>query len=228
MKVVSVILAGGKGTRLLPVTLDIPKPLVEFQGKKLIDYSLEAAVCVSDEIIVTACYKADLVEKYIKQNWPNVICVRENYVLGTGGSLRCQLNFLRSMNPDVVLLLMTDHLRDVDMEKVIIHHIDSQYNLTVLVSNPSVEHDLLLVKDGVVVDFINKIKPPEINLYSSTGEYVFLGKFLCEELANKKADTFFNLGEDFVKPIIKSGLARVGVFYVERWDDIGTLDKIAY
>lgn len=228
MKVVSVILAGGKGTRLLPITLNIPKPLVEFQGKKLIDYSLEAAVCVSDEVIVTTCYKADLIERHIKQNWSGVVCVKENSILGTGGSLRYQLDFLRSMNPDVILLLMADHLRDVDMEKIIIHHIDSQHNLTVLVSNHSVEHDLLLVKDGVVVDFINKSKPSEINLYSSTGEYVFLGKFLCEELANKEADTFFNLGEDFVKPVIKSGLARVGVFYVERWDDIGTLDKITY
>lgn len=226
MKVVSIILAGGKGTRLFPVTLEIPKPLVEFQGKKLVDYSLEVAVSVSDKVIITTHYKADLIEGYIKNNWPGVICIKEDRILGTGGSLRSQLDLLRSMKPETILLLMADHVRGIDMEKFIHYHIDSGHDLTVLASGSSLEHDLLSVENGLVVDFVDKGKLPEANSYSCIGEYIFFGEFLCRELAKKEVDTPFNLGDDFVKPIIKNGSSKVGMFCIERWDDIGTLDKI--
>ena len=226
MKITSLILAGGKGTRLFPLTLKTPKPLLEYKGKKLIDYSLEKAVLISDEVVVTTCYKASCIEKYLNYKWPGVKCVKEDIALGTGGSIRFQLNLLQSSNSDVVLILVADHVRRISLKKFVRHHVNFNNDVTILASDSSLDHDSLVVENSSVVDFIKKGTVLRDNSFSSTGEYVFSKNFLCRELLSKETNQFFNLGEDFIEPIIMSRRSKIGTYYVKNWVDIGTLEKL--
>jgi len=221
MRTVSLILAGGLGSRLLPVTQKIPKPLIEFRGKKLIDYTLESVAKHVELVIVTLSFKAAMVEKHIKDNWPEVVCAKEPELFGTGGSLKYQYDLLKKSNPEVVLVLVSDHIRDINFGEFVRAHIEAQNDLTILVGRASPKNDQLVVKDSIVVDYLEMGSEVVSNAFSSTGEYAFSWGFLKKQLEEKEENNF-HLGEEFIKPIIISQKGRTGMFYVNNWFDVGT------
>ena len=87
----AVILAAGFGRRLLPLTKDIPKPLLKVRGKNLIDYHIESLSKAGiGKIIINTHYLPELIEDHVSEKYQglDIQFSREDKILGTGGGLK--------------------------------------------------------------------------------------------------------------------------------------------
>lgn len=120
MKCGAMILAAGQGKRLRPLTEKLPKPLVEFRGKPMIDYSLEAIAATGiQECLINLFYKGEMIEEYVGDGskWGlNVVYSHENKKLSTGGGV---LNALAQMNQESFLLVNCDLSHDIDLGQLL-------------------------------------------------------------------------------------------------------------
>ena len=100
----ALILAAGFGSRMGDLTEKIPKPLLNVNQKPLITYALEITESLSlDNIYVNTHYQADILQKFLKQNYPHIKISHEIDILGTGGGIK------KIQNQDI-LILNTDNL----------------------------------------------------------------------------------------------------------------------
>jgi len=100
----ALILAAGFGSRMGDLTEKIPKPLLNVNQKPLITYALELIESLSlDNIYVNTHYQADILQKFLKQNYPHIKISHEIDILGTGGGIK------KIQNQDI-LILNTDNL----------------------------------------------------------------------------------------------------------------------
>lgn len=108
----AMILAAGKGMRLMPITADIPKAMVEVAGEKIIDRSIKSLIDFGiKKIVVNTHYKADILEAHLEKKYEKsdveILISREDEILETGGGIlnamnKFNLNELIVMNCDVV------------------------------------------------------------------------------------------------------------------------------
>ena len=104
----AMVMAAGLGTRLLPLTKNKPKPMVEFKGKKLIDYALECLVHMPFEsIVVNTHYQRPSIQEHLNHYYPTVIESFEPERLETGGGVKNALHHFRGdtlliVNPDII------------------------------------------------------------------------------------------------------------------------------
>ena len=113
----AVILAAGEGTRMRPLTLEKPKPLLEVLGKPLIHYTFEALPDAVDEVIVVVNYKAEMIMAALSDRYEGrtVTYVRQEILDGTGGAVWAARAHLQ--NEQKFLVLMADDMyRKADIE----------------------------------------------------------------------------------------------------------------
>ena len=132
-KVLSIILAGGEGTRLMPLTRDRAKPAVPFGGMyRLIDFPLSNLVN-SDyrQIIVLTQYKSHSLDRHISRVW-HFSSLLDNYVstvpaqqrlgkrwyLGSADAIAQTINIIEDVRPDIVLILGADHVYRMDYRQI--------------------------------------------------------------------------------------------------------------
>ncbi|MDA3839460.1 MAG: nucleotidyltransferase family protein [Patescibacteria group bacterium] len=116
----AVILAAGRGSRLRPLTDNIPKPLLKINGISLIEYSISLVSPHVDEIILVVGYLADQIKSYLGESYKGI---RISYVtqeeqLGTGHALY----LCKDLLPDDFLVLMSDDLYDREDIKALLPH----------------------------------------------------------------------------------------------------------
>jgi len=93
------ILAAGFGTRLLPLTQNSPKPLLEVKGKKLLQYSIEFLLLNNiQEIIINTHYLHEQIQSFVSSNYPNIKISYEETILDTGGGILNALPFFQGEN----------------------------------------------------------------------------------------------------------------------------------
>ena len=115
----AVILAAGFGRRLLPLTKDIPKPLLKVRGKNLIDYHIESLSKAGiGKIIINTHYLPELIEDHVSEKYQglDIQFSREDKILGTGGGLKQAASLL---NDDPILVINTDNFLEEDYKKFI-------------------------------------------------------------------------------------------------------------
>ena len=115
----AVILAAGFGRRLLPLTKDIPKPLLKVRGKNLIDYHIESLSKAGiGKIIINTHYLPELIEDHVSEKYQglDIQFSREDKILGTGGGLKKAASLL---NDDPILVINTDNFLEEDYKKFI-------------------------------------------------------------------------------------------------------------
>lgn len=114
------LLAAGRGKRLGSLTDNCPKPLIEFHGKPLIDYALEAVAKASiKECVINLFYKGEMIQEYVGDGskWGlKVIYSQEDKMLGTGGGI---LNALPLLGQDNFLLVNSDLIHDIDIGRLV-------------------------------------------------------------------------------------------------------------
>ena len=217
----AVLMAGGRGERLRPLTEKTPKPLLPVGDKAIIDYNIdELEACGVDRIFVTVNYLAEQIEEHfrLRQGRAKVECVREPRRLGTMGSLA----LVEGLESDNILMMNSDLLTDLDFEEMYLHHKKSGADLTVAAVpyNVAVPFALMDIKGDRVKGLIEK---PTYNYFANAGVYL-----LKRELLTRLPNDAYVDAPDFISELIDDG-GEVAFHPIEgTWIDIGSPDDYRY
>src|SRR5660397_161599 len=136
----ALFLAGGRGTRLRPLTDDLPKPMVPMMVKPLLERNmLKLKDCGVDEIILSTCYKPQKIEEYFGDGTKfglKINYIREDIPLGTGGAIKNAEEFFN----DTFIIFNADILSDINVIDMMKFHKEKCAAVTIAVTqveNPS-------------------------------------------------------------------------------------------
>ena len=214
----AVIMAGGKGERLRPLTEKTPKPLLPIGDKAIIDHNVDRLIQYGvDHISVTTNYLAEQIESHYAQprNEVQIQCVREPKFLGTMGAVR----LVKEFHNDVVLVMNSDLFTDIDFEDMYIHFINYGAEMSIAavpytVSIPFGICDL----DGRDVKGI--VEKPTYNYYANAGIYM-----LRREVINMiPANEFYN-ATDLIDALVQNGGKVIRYPLKGTWIDIGSISE---
>ena len=217
----AVIMVGGKGTRLLPLTLTRPKPAMPVLDKPFLKYLIESMADAGIKEIFLACgYKSDVLAHAIGDGSDmgvRIIYSDEDTPLGTGGAIKR----LEDRLDPVFLAANGDTLTSVDIAAQIREHFESGAAVTDSLSevdDPSQAGVVRIDGDGRILEFQDKPKREEAcsNLVNS-GVYVVDKKVL--EYIPK--DTFYDFSKDLFPLLIEKGERLQGHMAKGVWVDIG-------
>jgi len=219
----AVILAGGKGVRLLPFTVNFPKPLVPLGDTPVLEVLMRRLINHGiTNITITLGHLAELVKAYFHHRHALVDQIKLRYVeelepTGTAGSL----SLVRGLK-DTFLVMNGDLLTDLDLNKLVAFHRQQGAALTIATHTRHIKIDLGVLEfgcDHLITDYIEK---PEKHYHVSMGIYVY------EPLVLKhiESKTFLNF-PDLVLRLIKNG-EKVCAYPTNcLWLDIGRPDDYA-
>lgn len=211
----AVLMAGGKGERLRPLTLTTPKPLLKIDGKAIIDYNIEAlAACGITDITVTTRYLAEQIDEHFSHPvaGANVHCVREDSPLGTIGAV----TLVDLPEQGNTVIMNSDLLTTISFEEMYMHHIARRADITIAVVPYQVTVPYaILTLDGEDVTGI--AEKPSYSHYANAGIYIFANKVLRGILPGKRTDA-----PDVVADTIAAG-GRVAYYPIKgTWIDVGS------
>ena len=259
---VALILAGGRGTRLKDLTDLRSKPAVPFGGKfRIIDFPLSN--CINSgirRIGVATQYKSHSLIQHIQRGWgflrgefnefveiwPAQQRVAEDWYKGTADAVYQNLDIIRNIGAEYVLILAGDHIYKMDYGQMLATHVRNQADMTVACINVPIEDAKAFGVIGVdgadrVIDFKEKPEKPDAlpdnptQAFASMGIYVFNAAFLYEQLIRDADDP--NSEHDFGKNVIPQIISKYRVFahrftdscigrekQTYYWRDVGTVD----
>ena len=248
-KVVAMILAGGKGTRLEALTKKTAKPAVSFAAKyRIIDFPLSnCANSGINTVGVLTQYESTDLDAYVGngEKWglngvhslltslaPRQTEEGANWYKGTADAITQNLDFLDENNPEYVLILSGDHIYKTLYNDMIDLHIDTDADATISVIEVDPKEAsrfgiMAVDKDDRIVEFQEKPAHPKSNL-ASMGVYVFtwkvLRKYLVEDAADPKSEHDF--GNNIIPKMLKDGLKMQAYRFKGYWRDVGTLSSL--
>ncbi len=205
MTIKGVLMAGGKGTRLRPITYSIPKPLVPVAGKPCMEYPLnsfkEAKI---KDVIVTTGYKFEsLITGLLKneRKTQNILFSVENEPAGTAGSVKLVQGFL----DDTFVVGSGDILFDFDIKAAIKHHEESGKIATIVLTEVEDPTQLGIVEteNGIVKRFLEKPSPREVfSKMANTGLYIMEPEVLARIPENEPYD----FGKQLFPKLVSEGI----------------------
>ena len=212
----AVLMAGGAGERLRPLTESVPKPLLPVGGKPIIDHNIELLHSFGIEnIYVTVNYLKDKIIEHFRQTEPTVKCVAEPSRLGTAGSL----GLIPSFSSPYVLLMNSDLLTDVNLEAMLLRHIDTEAAMTMAVVPYTVSVPFALVEhQGDRITALSE--KPTYNYYANAGIYL-MNVDVAKEIDGKTPLDAPALAESLIERGLRVSLFNIGS---GRWIDIGSPD----
>jgi glucose-1-phosphate adenylyltransferase len=231
--VLAVVLAGGKGSRLEPLTRDRAKPAVPFGGGyRIIDFTLSN--CLNSrirKILILTQYKAASLDRHINLGWRHLFCrelgefvdvvppqqrIDENWYMGTADAVYQNIYTIEKERPQYVVILAGDHIYKMDYQKLVEAHIAKGADLTVgaLRVSPAeaVAFGVMGVdEDNRVIDFIEKSPTPKTipgdpdHCLASMGIYVFSARLMFDELCRDATvvESQHDFGRNIIPSIIK-------------------------
>ncbi len=216
-----VIMAGGKGTRLKPITNVLPKPLIPIGKKPIIEHIIDRFTEVGcAEFYFSVNFKSELIEYYFNSfEHPNytIKYLKEKEFLGTAGSL----NLLNGKINSTFFVSNCDIIIDQDYSEIYNYHKNNKNELTLVAALKHYNIPYGTVETGFNGELQKMVEKPEITYKINAGLYILEPHLLDEIPANK----FFHITDLIDK--IKSRQGRVGVFPVSEksWKDIGEWDE---
>ncbi len=236
MKVLAIILAGGRGERLYPLTRDRAKPAVPFGAiYRIVDFSLSN--CLNSNIrhvYALTQYKSTSLHRHIQLGW-SILCaplgefievipaqqrVDDEWYQGTADAIYQNMYILQDERPNLVLVLAGDHIYKMDYRKMIAHHMETKADLTIgairMDRKFSQEFGVIEIDPAWrIVGFQEKPAEPRTipgdpeGILASMGIYVFNIETLVRRLID---DTRSDSSHDFGKDIIPSMIGKDQVF----------------
>ena len=236
-KLLTFVMAGGKGERLAPLTKDRAKPAVPFGGiYRIIDFTLSN--CINSglrRIHILVQYKSMSLSRHIRMGWnilnaevgeyidvvPAQQRVDEHWYQGTADAIYQNLYSIDIENPDQVLILAGDHVYKMNYQPMLDLHRSSKADLTIgVVPMPVEEAPYVGViqtdSRGLVVGFEEKPAHPKTipqdptHVYGSMGIYIFDRRVLEEELIeDAKKDTAHDFGKNVIPQMIQKGKHKI-------------------
>lgn len=221
----AVVMAGGEGTRLRPLTSNQPKPMIPFLNKPVIEYIFELLKKHDfHDIIATLQFLPQLVKTYYGTGTDMGIRISysiEEVPLGTAGSVKNASEYLT----DTFLVISGDALTDFDLSKAIKFHRKKKSSLTIVlksVENPLEYGVVITSPDGKIERFLEK--PGWGEVFSdtvNTGIYIIEPEIL--ELV--PANTPFDFSKDLFPMLLERGVPIYGCTLDGYWSDIGNLEQ---
>jgi len=211
----TIILAGGRGSRLDPYTRILPKPLFPIGDKPIADILVHQLKCAGfNEIIMCLGYLADFIKLYFQDGSHFGLKIRystETAPLGTAGPLKI-VNDLE----DDFLVVNGDELTTINFRALYEHHIAMKADMTVAVHKKAVysTFGVLEIKDGQVTAYSEK---PTLNYWASMGIYVINKRVLSLIPENERFDM-----PDLVQSLLSKHAQVVSYESEDLWFDIGT------
>lgn len=237
--VLAVVLAGGKGSRLAPLTRDRAKPAVPFGGAyRIIDFTLSN--CINSglrKILVLTQYKAMSLDRHINLGWQRLLChelgefidivppqqrIDDHWYQGTADAVYQNIYTLEKERPDYLVILAGDHIYKMDYSRLVEAHRENEADATVAALRVDVEEAsqfgvIEIDAQRRIVGFQEKPKTgartipgDERHVLASMGIYVFPARLLFEQLC--KDATHTNSAHDFGHNIIPSIIRTHRVF----------------
>lgn len=210
----AVLMAGGKGERLRPLTEKTPKPLVKVGEKCIIDYNIDRLIEFGvKHINVTVNYLAEQLEDHFRapRNGVQVKTCREPKFLGTIGSIK----FVESIYNDAVLVMNSDLFTDIDFEDFFLHFYEHNADMSVAAVPYNVNIPFgILDLDGR--DIKGLLEKPQYNYYANAGIYLIKKSALAEI----PKDEFFN-ATDLIEKLIAQNKKVIRYPLNGTWIDIG-------
>lgn len=210
----AVLMAGGKGERLRPLTETTPKPLLKVGNKAIIDYNIDNLISFGvSHINVTTNYLGEQIEKHFESSreGTRVNCVREPQYLGTIGSIK----FINTFYNDTILLMNSDLFTNIDLEDFFLHFKQNNADMSVaaIPYSVSVPYGIFELEERKIKGVNEK---PTYNYYANSGIYLIKRKLL--ELI---PDGVFYNATDFMEKLIREGFSVIRFPLVGYWIDIG-------
>lgn len=210
----AVLMAGGKGERLRPLTLNTPKPLLPVGDKAIIDYNIERLISYGiTDINVTVNYLREQIEEHFANEIKGVKvkCVREPKFLGTVGSVK----FIESFHHDTILLMNSDLFTNIDYEDFYMHFLNHSADMSVATIPYSVNIPYGIFElEGRNIKGIKE--KPLYNYYANAGIYL-LNKEILDYIPD---DSFFN-ATDLIDKLISLNKSVIRFPITGYWIDIG-------
>ena len=212
----AILMAGGKGERLRPMTLKTPKPLLEIEGKAIIDYNIEAlAACGIRDITVITRYLAEQIHDHFRAPVAgvDVRCITEEQPLGTIGGAALGVG----INPHSDTLVMnSDLLTTISFEDMYLRHntLGADITIAVIPYQVSVPYAILRT-DGHDVTGIEE--KPAYSYYANAGIYIFNNALLQSLPSDTRTDA-----TDLIENAINAGAKVVYHPVNGTWIDVGS------
>ena len=210
----AVMMAGGKGERLRPLTEKTPKPLLPVGDKAIIDHNVDRLINYGvKNISVTVNYLKEQIEEHYREPRNNVQIhtVREPQFLGTIGSIK----FVPTFYNDTVLVMNSDVFTNIDYEDFYLHfqQHDAEMSVAAIPYNVSIPYGILDLDGRNIQGLLEK---PKYTYYANAGIYLIKRRAL-DEIPD---DTFFN-ATDLVEKLIAERKKVIRYPLNGTWIDIG-------
>ena len=255
-KVFGIVLAGGEGKRLMPLTEDRAKPAVPFGGQyRLVDFAISNLINSSlRQVVVLTQYKSHSLDRHVSQTWrmssllgsyvasvPAQQRLGKRWFSGSADAILQSLNLISDEKPDIVVVVGADHVYRMDFEQMIATHIASGKRATVA----AIRQPIGLADQFGVIE-VDPADPTKINQFlekpsnpqglpdaphevlASMGNYVFDTDALIEAVQTdgERADSTHDMGGDIIPYFVDRNEA--GVYDFNRNSVPGSTDRDRY
>lgn len=239
LKVFGIVLAGGEGKRLMPLTKDRAKPAVPFAGHyRLVDFAISNLINSGlRQIVCLTQYKSHSLDRHVSQTWrlsgmlnayvasaPAQQRLGKRWFAGSADAIYQSLNLIRDENPDIVVVVGADHVYRMDFQQMVDAHVASGAGVTVAgIRQPrELAHQFGVIQanmgeGGKISEFLEKPdsaegladSPDEVLV--SMGNYVFDASVLMQAVIEdaESDESDHDMGGDIVPAFVQRGEAYV-------------------
>jgi len=238
LRVLAFVLAGGKGTRLYPLTKERAKPAVPFGGRyRIIDFVLSNLINSGIfSIYVLTQFKSQSLLQHLREGWEVSGLLKNNFIIpvpaqmrsaqedwyrGTADAIHQNINLIQQADPHVVVIFGADHIYRMNIRQMIEYHVEKRAGVTIAAI--PVQKELAsefgvieTTDDGSIVGFHEKkVNAPTMpgdpaRVHASMGNYVFSTDVLLRELIADGENE--HSSHDFGKDILPSLIGRADMY----------------
>jgi len=231
-KILAMIMAGGRGERLFPLTFERSKPAVPFGGRyRIIDFVLSNFVNSQIfSIYLLVQYKSQSLIEHVRENWGLSSVMSDHFVTvvppqmrygpdwfqGTANAVFQNLNLIRQHKPELVIVFGADHIYRMDIRQMIDFHLERNAHATVAarpvpISEASSFGIIDADKEHRIKDFVEKpTAPPSMpddpaRSYCSMGNYIFNTDILINALIQAERNKEYDFGQQVIPNMLNAG-----------------------
>ena len=238
LRVLAFVLAGGKGTRLYPLTKERAKPAVPFGGRyRIVDFVLSNLINSGIySIYVLIQFKSQSLLQHLREGWEVSGLLKNNFIIpvpaqmrsaqedwyrGTSDAIGQNMNLIEQADPHLVVIFGADHIYRMNIRQMIEYHVEKRAGVTVaaipVAKELSTEFGVIEASsEGRIMGFHEKKKEaPTLpddpsRVFASMGNYIFSTDLLMEELARDSENE--NSSHDFGKDILPGLIGRADMY----------------